>query len=267
MAPLAGMALQVERRAVLQAGLKHRREPLDQQFEADLVHVGNRMAAQRTGQRRKQEPVAPAVRRRADEARDRHDAIFELADEVRQPHGGDQRVGRLLAGDLGHVVRHVKRIGPRRIVAGGAPLGIGFDRFAAQKLQRLGGGLVAQGLALQMGGQREDFQAALLGLVDALLGIGLGAGVVGAAFEIQLPGGFLPAVEAGLGDPVEPLVLGHVAELAAHQADLMMRMLAAAMRLGLVMAHGEIVSRSRSLEAWIGSASYWHRIRIASERG
>ena len=47
------------------------------------------------------------------------------------------------------------------------------------------------------------------------------------AVQVQLPTGFFPAVEAGLGNPVEPLILGHVAELAANQADLMIRMLSA----------------------------------------
>ena len=83
------MAFQIEGRAVLQAGLKDRRESLDQQFEAHLVHVGNRMPAQRLGsggnrnqwlQQWAGEPTKPETGTTRS---------CKLADEVRQPHGAD----------------------------------------------------------------------------------------------------------------------------------------------------------------------------------
>ena len=43
-----------------------------------------------------------------------------------------------------------------------------------------------------------------------------------------------------LADPIEPLFLGHVAELAAHKSDLVVRMFAGAVRTGLMMAHGAV---------------------------
>ena len=43
--PLAGVALQVERETVLLAGVEDRAEAFDQQFQADLADVGDRMAA------------------------------------------------------------------------------------------------------------------------------------------------------------------------------------------------------------------------------
>ena len=90
---------------------------------------------------------------------------------------------------------------------------------------------------MQVAGKREDFQATLLGQGHALLGVLLGAGVVAAAGEVQFPGGLFPAVEAGFGDPIEPLFLGHVAKLPAHQADLMIGGASPTMLLGLMMAH------------------------------
>ena len=68
---------------------------------------------------------------------------------------------------------------------------------------------------------------------------------------------------------VEPAVLGHVAELAAHQANLMIRMLAGAMRCGLMMAHEAADLRSCLAEANAKTAEariLLHRGRIARER-
>ena len=47
--PLAGMAFQVERHAVLLAGVEDRAEALDQQLQADLADVGDGVAAELTG--------------------------------------------------------------------------------------------------------------------------------------------------------------------------------------------------------------------------
>ena len=71
-------------------------------------------------------------------------------------------------------------------------------RLAADEVQRLGARLVAEHLALQVGGDGEDFQPVLLGQVDALLGVGGGAGVGVALAQVEFPARLLPAVEAGV---------------------------------------------------------------------
>ena len=80
-------------------------------------------------------------------------------------------------------------------------------------------------------------ETVLLGEINALSGIGGGAGIGVALAQVQLPAGFLPAVEAGLLDEAQPLVHVHVAELAADQADLVVRALAVAVRRRLLEAH------------------------------
>src|SRR5690348_12297674 len=97
--------------------------------------------------------------------------------------------------DLADLGRNVKRIGAWRVVSGLAPAAVRFDRFAADKLQRLGRRLVPQGLTLQMAGDRKDFQSALLSGGHALFGVFLGADVIAAAIERQFPTGLFPAVE------------------------------------------------------------------------
>ena len=128
-------------------------------------------------------------------------------------------------------------IGARRLVALVAPGLVRGHRLAADELQRLGARLVAQGLALQVGGDGEDFQAVLLGQLDPLLGVRLGPGVGAAAVQVELPARLFPAVEAGVLEELQPLVHRHVAELAADQADLVVRSLAEAMLGGLLVAH------------------------------
>ncbi len=146
--------------------------------------------------------------------------------------------GRSLAtGNLGDVVWHEERIGPRRLIAGGSPARVGLDRFAPEKLDRLGARLIPQCLALQVGGNRQNLQPAGLGFGNALCGVDFGPGIVAAAGQIEFPSGFFPAVEAGLGDPIEPGVLRHVAELSADEPDLMVRVLAAPMRFRLLVTH------------------------------
>ncbi len=121
------------------------------------------------------------------------------------------------------------RIGARRLVALVAPGLVRGPRLAlAEELQRLGARLIAQHLALKMRGDGEDFQPVLLGEIDALLGVGRGAGVGVALAQVQLPARFFPAVEAGVRDELDPARLRHVAELAADQADLVVRPLAEA---------------------------------------
>ncbi len=81
------------RRAVFQAGLEDRREPLDQQFEADFVHVGNRVPAQRlraaAETKTNGSSNGPANRQSPRPAR-RDPAS---SDEMRQAHQVDQRFG------------------------------------------------------------------------------------------------------------------------------------------------------------------------------
>ena len=232
------MAFQIERHAVLLAQVQNGAEAFDQQFQAHLAHVGDLVAADACGQRREQEPVAPAVGRRADEARQRHLAVLQLAQMAGEADA--RRAGRSVACwwiELADFVGDEVRIGARRVVALVAPGLVGLDRLAADELKRLGARLIAQRLALQVGGDGEDFQAVLLRLVDALLGIGRGAGVGVAAAEVEFPAGFFPAVEAGFLHEFQPLVLRHVAELAADQADLMVGAFAEAVLGRLMKTH------------------------------
>ena len=75
-------------------------------------------------------------------------------------------------------------IGARRLVAFVAPGLVGGYCLAADELQRLGAGLVAQGLALQMGGDRENLQAVFLGQLDSFLGISFSPRIRRAAVHI-----------------------------------------------------------------------------------
>ncbi len=234
------MAFQVEGDAVLLAGVPDRAETLDQQFQAHLPHVGDGVAGEAGRQWREQEEMAPAMGRRADEARHGDLAILQLAEVVRQPDAADEALGGLLVDQLADLVGDVIGIGARRLVALVAPGLVCLDRLAADELQRLGARLVAEGLALQVRGDGEDFQAVLLGQVDALLGIRLGAGVGVAAGQVELPARFFPAVEAGVLDELDPLLHRHVAELAADQADLVVRAFAVAVRVGLLEAHNDL---------------------------
>ena len=197
--PFAGMAFQIEGDAVLLARVPDRAEALDEQFQADLADVGNRVAADAGRQRREQEEVAPAMGRRADEAGQRDLAVLQLAEVVGQADAGD--AGPCCACSwisLPTSSGTKYGIGARRLVALVAPGLVRRDRLAADELQRLGARLIAQGLALQVGGDGEDFQAVLLGQVDAFLGVGLGAGVGVALVEVEFPARFFPAVEAGV---------------------------------------------------------------------
>jgi hypothetical protein len=77
----------------------------------------------------------------------------------------------------------------------------------------------------------------LLGKLDALASIRFGAGVGTAPTKIEFPTRLFPAIEAGILDEFEPSFHGHVAELATHQADLMVGSFAVTMFRGLPEAH------------------------------
>src|SRR5262249_39671551 len=134
--------------------------------------------------------------------------------------------------------RDVVRVGARRLVALVAPRLVRGPRLAgSDELERLGARLVAQRLSLKVDRDREDFQAVLLRQVDALLGVRLGAGVAAALAQVEFPARLFPAVEAGLLHELQPLAELDVAELAAHQADLVVRPFAEAMLRRLFVAH------------------------------
>src|SRR5262249_849767 len=130
------------------------------------------------------------------------------------------------------------RIGPGRLVALVAP---GLVRRPGLTLlievQRAGAGFVAKNLALQVRGNGKDFQTVLLGEAEAFFRIPFRTGVAVALAEVQLPARLLPAVEAGVGEELDPLLHVHVAELAADQADLVVRPLTETMTLGLLESH------------------------------
>src|SRR5262249_6147088 len=153
-------------------------------------------------------------------------------------------------------VGDVVRVGARRLVALVAPGLVRRYRLAADELQGLGAGLVAEGLPLQVGGDGEDLQAVPLGQVHALPGVGLGPLVGGATAQVQLPARLLPAVELGVLDELNPLVHRHVAELPATQPDLVVRPLAEAMLRRLLVAHGCLSFPSRSAQETVTAADY-----------
>ena len=160
------MAFQIESDAVLLARVQHRAEAFDEQFQADLADVGDVVAADAAGQRREQEPVAPAVGRRADEARHGHLAVLQFAEIVGQADDGQQ----ICASACSWMSLPTSSGTKYGSVRGGCcpcrartcSVSIGL---AADELQRLGARLVAESLALQVGGDGEDFQAVLLGQV------------------------------------------------------------------------------------------------------
>src|SRR5262249_21023367 len=96
---------------------------------------------------------------------------------------------------------------------------------------------VAEDLALEVGGDGEDLQTVLARQIDSLAGVRGGALVGVAAAQVQLPARLLPAVEADVGDEAYPFRLGDCTELAAAEADLVVRSLAEAMFRGLLEAH------------------------------
>jgi hypothetical protein len=120
-----------------------------------------------------------------------------------------------------HLGGHVIRIGPRRLVAAAPPGRVGLDGLAPHEYERLGRRLVPEGLPEQMRGDAEDYEAAVTGQRNPLRGGGLHAGGGVAIGEVELPGRLLPAVEAGIGDEIEPFRFGDVAKLSANEADQM----------------------------------------------
>ena len=174
-----------------------RAEALDQQFQAAPARTsGMLVPSDLAGQRREEEPVAPAVGRRADEAGQRDLAVLQLATGARRSRTHAIRsLHASLVDQLADFVGHEVRIGARRVVPGLCARPCTPPRLALplQKLQRLGARLVAERLALQVRGDGEDFQPVLLGQVDALLGVGGGAGVGVALAQVELPASPLPS--------------------------------------------------------------------------
>jgi hypothetical protein len=146
--PLAGMALEVEGHSILPAGIEDRREPLDEEFEADVEHFGDRAAADRPRPRRKLEPVAPAVGRGPDEARHGDLAVLQFAEIVGQANGADEVGLCLVVDQFPDLIGHEVGVGSRRLVASLTPGDVGLHRLAADELQRLRRWLVAQSLPL-----------------------------------------------------------------------------------------------------------------------
>ncbi len=179
--------------------------------------------------------------RRADEARQRHLAVQQLAQVSRKASAGVQIAQGVGMHQLADLVGDEVGVGTRRVVALVAPGLVGPARLgiAAQELEGLHARLIAQHLALKVSGDREDFQAVLLRQGHALLGVGGGAVFGVAAAEIQLPARLLPAVEASLRDELQPVCFRHIAELATHQTDLMIRQLAEAVLRCLLESHDD----------------------------
>ena len=237
--PLAGMAFQIERDAVLLAGVQNGAEAFDQQFQADLAHVGNGVAGDAgraaAGTGTNGSSNGPANRRSRAAAPCGSAACRGSA--ARRTHGHAGRPG--LAG--GSACRPRRARNTDRCAAACCPCRARpcTPRPASPptNCSVLALGSSPRAWPCRCVGDGEDFQAVLLGQVDAFLGVGLGAGVGVAAVEIEFPARLFPAVEAGLCDELEPFVHRHVAELAANQADLMIRSLAVAMRRRLLEAH------------------------------
>src|SRR5262245_48636239 len=140
-----------------------------------------------------------------------------------KPDTGEQVALGLRVDQLADLIWHIIGIGAWRIVSLAAPGVVGLHGLAAYELQGLGAGLIAQGLTLEMNSDSKDLQITLFGNLKAFPGVGLGSGVVVAAAEVELPAGFFPAVEAGVGNELDPSVHRHGTELATNQADLVIR--------------------------------------------
>src|SRR5262249_22980476 len=121
-----------------------------------------------------------------------------------------------------------------------APGFVSGASLALDELQRLGAGFVAESLPLKVGGDGENLQPELFRQLHALPGVGFGAGVAGAAVQIEFPAGFFPAVEAGVLDEPEPLAHLHIAELAADQANLVVGSLAETVGASLLVTHARL---------------------------
>src|SRR5947209_17269588 len=103
--------------------------------------------------------MAPAVGRRADEARHGNLAAFKLTNVMCQADRADEVAGRLLVDHPSDLVGHVIRVSPGRLVALVAPGLIGGKGLAADELERLCARFVAQRLSLEMGRDREDLES------------------------------------------------------------------------------------------------------------
>jgi hypothetical protein len=176
-----GMALQIEGDAILFAGVEYWLETFDQQLEADLADIGDSMAANAGRQWREEEEVAPAVSRRAHEARYRYLAVLEFAEKMGQTDGVDEILRSLVVNGVADLLRHVVGIGSRRLIPFFPPGLVSGDGFTADQLERFGTWLIAERLALQVGGDGEDLQSVLLGQLDPLPPVGFRAGIAATA--------------------------------------------------------------------------------------
>src|SRR5579884_1418630 len=80
----AGMAFEIKCHAVFLAGVEDRAEAFDEQFEADVAHVGDFVSADVAGQRWKQKEMTPTVGWRTDKTRHRYLAILQLTEIMGQ---------------------------------------------------------------------------------------------------------------------------------------------------------------------------------------
>ena len=232
------MAFQIERHPIFLAGVQNRSEALDKELQACLANVGYGMPFQACRQRRKEKEMAPAMCRRAGEARQCHLALLPLAQEMSQPHGRDEIAPGFLMNQLADLVRNVVRVRTGGRASLVAPFFVGSAGLPlADELQCLGAGLIAEGLPLQVNRDGEDFQSMFLCQFGALVGIGFRSGVGVAPAQIKFPRGLLPAVEPGLFHEVQPAVHRHIAELPANQTNLVVRTLAEPVRRCLLEAH------------------------------
>src|SRR6185312_839732 len=117
-------------------------------------------------------PVAPAVRRAADEPGHGDLAVLQFRQGSGIAGAGHQVFESLGVNQFAYLLGNVERVGARRIVSGGSPRLVCSASLALARteVQRLGARLVAEHLALKMRGDGEDLEAVALGEGDALLG-------------------------------------------------------------------------------------------------
>ena len=182
--------------------------------------------------------MRPRVGRRPGETRNRRLAILQASEVPGKAGTGQERLERLAVNQAADLFGYVKGVGSRRFV-GLTPFLVGLDRLAADELQRLSGGLVSKRLALQMPGDGEDLKSPCLRFFNSLRGVSGRSLVIGTPIELQLPAGFLPAVEAGSRYKIDPFIVINISELPAHQANLVVRAPAGSMLSGLLVSHGD----------------------------
>ena len=128
---------------------------------------------------------------------------------------------------------------PKRMRTRFPPFAVGFDGFAAAELERLRGRLIAEGLALQVNRDGENFECVSFGFVHEFFGERRGTGIVIRLPQIEFPTGDFVTVEARLLNEFDPLGMGDIPELAANEADLVETAFTVLVRRGLLVAHGK----------------------------